>query len=62
LLGSIPSLQQQRQPNETSSSMASPSASIRTLRDQGAAPEDHQLYNGNALNFEPRRKEDEKEE
>ena len=38
------------------------SINVRTLRDRAVARDDQQLYNGNTLNFEPRREDDEKEE
>ncbi|KAL8823192.1 MAG: hypothetical protein Q9191_006092, partial [Dirinaria sp. TL-2023a] len=50
---------------EQSSPQASTTGSkinVRTLRDQRSDRDDHQLYNGNQLNFEPRKDQDEKEE
>ncbi|TAQ83493.1 hypothetical protein B7494_g8183 [Chlorociboria aeruginascens] len=52
--------QEQISPQPQTSS--GPSINIRTLRDQGGQPEDHQLYNGNTLNFQPRKDDDEKED
>lgn len=39
-----------------------PSINVRTLRDQQDKRDDQQFYNGNALNFEPRKDDDEKKE
>jgi UBX domain len=44
-------------------SNANPSINVRTLRDQQSSrAEQQQFYNGNALNFEPRKDEDDKKE
>jgi len=59
LLGNA-TIPQQTQQNELSSPTVAP-VDVRTLRDHGEDREDHQLYNGNALNFEPRRQEDKEE-
>ncbi|KAH8601951.1 hypothetical protein B0O99DRAFT_607812 [Bisporella sp. PMI_857] len=52
------------QPESTEAITTSPPSAninVRTLRDQDR-PEDNQFYNGNALNFEPRRKDEDKKE
>ncbi|KAI9870673.1 MAG: hypothetical protein M1830_003933 [Pleopsidium flavum] len=41
---------------------ASGSINVRTLRDQQTPRDDHQLYNGNQLNFEPRKDQDDKKD
>ncbi|KAL3420198.1 ubx domain-containing protein [Phlyctema vagabunda] len=45
----------------SSANTQSATVNVRTLRDDRRT-EDHQLYNGNALNFEPRRDDDDKKE
>ncbi|KAE9370547.1 hypothetical protein N431DRAFT_343636 [Stipitochalara longipes BDJ] len=46
----------------TSVSSPHTSINVRTLRDQQPSRDDQQFYNGNALNFEPRKDEDDKKE
>ncbi|TVY48117.1 UBX domain-containing protein [Lachnellula occidentalis] len=47
--------------NAPSASIPSTSINVRTLRDQQRS-DDEQFYNGNALNFEPRKDDDDKKE
>jgi len=63
-LGSIVggSTQLPQQGTDASSSTIAPTGiNVRTLGDQQGRSEDHQLYNGNALNFEPRPDDDKKD-
>ncbi|PQE13447.1 UBX domain-containing protein [Rutstroemia sp. NJR-2017a WRK4] len=44
-------------PSTTTSTTATPANNLRSLRDRHRDTDDHQLYNGNTLNFEPRKDE-----
>ncbi|TVY40566.1 UBX domain-containing protein [Lachnellula subtilissima] len=52
---------QEQHENAPSASTPSTSINVRTLRDQQRS-DDQQFYNGNALNFEPRKDDDDKKE
>lgn len=59
--GAAPPVEEQRQ-TPSSAPNPNPSINVRTLRDQQSPRDDQQFYNGNALNFEPRRDEDDRKE
>ncbi|RDW77415.1 hypothetical protein BP6252_05468 [Coleophoma cylindrospora] len=60
--GSSPANQDTQGTPTTMASTGATNINVQTLRDQETRPEDHQLYNGNALNFEPRKDDEDKKE
>lgn len=62
IVGSSSIQQQEVHESRNILSGTNPPGTVRTLSDHDAPTEDQQFYNGNALNFEPGRKEEEKED